>query len=92
MVERTTVRLPDDLLRRAKRKAAEEGRTLTALIEDGLRHVVANDTKPPRQRRVLPRVSKAKGGLLPGIDITRFSDIQAMDDLESAQRLKNGSK
>jgi len=31
---RTTVRLPDDLLLRAKRKAAEEGRTLTSLIEE----------------------------------------------------------
>ena len=34
---RTTVRLDDDLLREAKRVAAEEGRTLTSLLEDGLR-------------------------------------------------------
>ena len=40
MTERTTVRLPEDLVRRAKRKAASEGRSLTALIEDGLRRVV----------------------------------------------------
>jgi toxin-antitoxin system PIN domain toxin len=39
--ERTTVRLPPELLRRAKRKAAAEGRTLTSLIEDGLWLVVA---------------------------------------------------
>ncbi len=37
MAERMTVRLPAELLRRAKRKAAAEGRSLTALIEDGLR-------------------------------------------------------
>jgi predicted DNA binding CopG/RHH family protein len=30
---RTTVRLPDELIERAKRKAAAEGRSLTALIE-----------------------------------------------------------
>ena len=40
MAERTTVRLPEDLVRRAKHKAASEGRSLTALIEDGLRRVV----------------------------------------------------
>ncbi len=30
---RTTVRLPDELLEKAKRKAAAEGRTLTSLLE-----------------------------------------------------------
>ena len=34
------VRLPKDLLKRARRKAAAEGRTLTSLIEEGLRLVV----------------------------------------------------
>ena len=36
MTERTTVRLPEDLLNRARRKAVAEGRTLTSLIQDGL--------------------------------------------------------
>ena len=36
MTERTTVRLPDELLARARRKALAEGRTLTSLIADGL--------------------------------------------------------
>ncbi len=92
MIERTTVRLPRELLRRAKRKAADEGRTLTALIEDGLRLVVSGDTKASPPKRVMPRVSKATGGLLPGVDITKFSDIQEQDDLEYAERLKRGFK
>ncbi len=54
MNERTTVRLPKELLRRAKRKAADEGRTLTALIEEGLRRVVS-ERAPPR-RRIFPSV------------------------------------
>jgi predicted transcriptional regulator len=33
---RTTVRLRDDLLKRAKRRAAAEGRTLTSIIEEGV--------------------------------------------------------
>jgi hypothetical protein len=86
---RTTVRLPQDLLNRAKRKAAAEGRTLTALIEDGLRAVVDARSKPVRRRRVVLPVSKATGGLLPGVDLTRFSDYQEMEDLEYAERIKH---
>jgi hypothetical protein len=86
---RTTVRLPEDLLRRAKRKAAAEGRTLTSLIEDGLRAVVDERGKPAKRRRVqLPRISKATGGLLPGADLTRFSDYQEMEDLQYVERMK----
>src|SRR5215471_2956375 len=73
MTERTTVRLPPDLLNRAKRKAAAEGRTLTSLIEDGLRLVTSEAVKTARTRRVMPPVSKATGGLMPGVDLTKFS-------------------
>ena len=38
---RTTVRLPDDLMRQVKRLAAETDRTLTQLIEDALRATIA---------------------------------------------------
>jgi hypothetical protein len=88
MPERTTVRLPEELLARAKRKAAAEGRTLTSLIEDGLRLVVSEEGKPKQRKRVLPRISTATGGPRPGIDITRFSEIQALDDLEYMERMK----
>jgi hypothetical protein len=86
---RTTVRLPEDLLRRAKRKAAAEGRTLTALIEDGLRAVVDERERPAKRRRVALPVSKATGGLRPGVDLTRFPDYQEMEDLEYVARSNN---
>jgi hypothetical protein len=89
MTERTTVRLPDELLARAKRKAAAEGRTLTSLIEDGLRAVVDERPKPTKARRVVLPVSKATGGLMPGVDLTRFSDYQEMEDLEYVERMKH---
>jgi hypothetical protein len=89
MPERTTVRLPADLLGRAKRKAAAEGRTLTSLIEDGLRLVVGGGRKAAQAKRIMPRVSKATGGLLPGVDITKFSAIQEQDDLEYVERMKH---
>lgn len=88
MAKRTTVRLPDELLARAKRKAAEEGRTLTSLIEDGLRVILAQEKKPVKRRSVSLPVSKATGGLLPGVDLTRFSDYQEMEDLEYMERMK----
>lgn len=89
MTERTTVRLPPELLARAKRKAAAEGRTLTSLIEDGLRSVIAGPARTPdRKRVILPRVSKASGGLLPGIDLTRLPDFQEMEDRDAVERMK----
>jgi hypothetical protein len=89
MIERTTVRLPKDLLTRAKRKAAAKGRTLTALIEDGLRTIVDRPQKPGKRRNVvLPRVSKATGWLRPGINFDRMSDYYEMEDLEYVERMK----
>jgi hypothetical protein len=89
MNERTTVRLPADLLNRAKRKAAAEGRTLTSLIEDGLRLVVAENRKGAKGKRIMPRVSTATGGPMPGVDLTDFSALQEMDDLEYVERMKH---
>jgi hypothetical protein len=71
---RTTVRLPDDLLRQARKKALEEGRTLTSLIEEGLKTLLA-ESKPARRAAVRLPVSKAKGGTLPGVDLNRSSDL-----------------
>lgn len=47
---RTTVRLDEDLLRRAKIRAAEEGVTLTALIERGLERVLAGEQRGKSMR------------------------------------------
>ena len=47
---RTTIRLREDLLRRAKKRAAEEGRTLTSLIEEGLTLLLAETRKTKKRR------------------------------------------
>ena len=91
MSKRTTVRLPEELLTRAKRKAAAEGRTLTSLIEDGLRLVTAEKKTNQPAKRIIPRVSKATGGLLPGVDLTSFSAFEEEEDLAYLARL-NRSK
>ena len=89
MAERTTVRLPEDLLYRAKRKAAAEGRTLTSLIEDGLRLIVTEKQGVTRRKPVLPRVSKARGGAMRGIDFTDSATLQEIEDLDYIGRIKN---
>ena len=88
MTERTTVRLPEDLLSRARRKAAAEHRTLTSLIEDVLRRIVSEGPNPRKSKRVLPRVSRASGGPMPGIELIDFSALQEMDDLDPIRRTK----
>jgi hypothetical protein len=72
---RTTIRLSDDLLRKARKKAAEEGRTVTSLVEEGLKIVLA-ESKPRKRARVRLPISKATGGTLPGIDLNRSSDLE----------------
>jgi hypothetical protein len=88
MTERTTVRLPEDLVRRAKRKALADGRSLTALIEDGLRKVLDEPGPTARRKRVLPPVSSARGGLMPGIDLDDMAALQEVEDLDAAGRLR----
>jgi hypothetical protein len=72
---RTTIRLNDDLLKRAKKRAADEGRTLTSLVEDALVLILSKARSSRRKRIELP-VSKATGGVLPGIDLNRSGDLE----------------
>ena len=76
---RTTVRLSDDLLRRAKRKAAEDGRTLTSMIEEGLKVVLA-ERKEARRVRVEIPVSSVSGRLMPGVDLTNSAELEDIMD------------
>ncbi len=72
---RTTIRIRDDLLKRAKKRAAAEGRTLTSIVEEGLTLILAAPKAKSRKRVLLP-VSKASGGVLPGVDLNRSSDLE----------------
>ena len=65
---RTTVRLDDQLLADAKRHAAQTGRTLTSLIDEGLRDLLARRAAPlPAGRITLP--TGGRGGLQPGVTL-----------------------
>jgi hypothetical protein len=86
MIKRTTVRLPAELLKKAQRKAAAEGRTLTGLMEEGLRYVVSE--KPKSGVRPEIPVGKETGGFMPGIKSIR--DIEELQDLDYIEKLKRG--
>lgn len=72
---RTTVRLDESLMKRAKRKAAEEGTTFTALVEEGLRVVLAEPSDSDEERRPVP-ISKRQGGIRPGVDLNSNAALQ----------------
>ena len=88
MIRRTTVRLPSELLKKAQRKAAAEGRTLTGLMEEGLRYVVSDKAATEKRERIIPRISSATGGFAPGV--TSVRDIEEMQDLEYIEKLRRG--
>ncbi|HUJ77101.1 MAG TPA: DUF2191 domain-containing protein [bacterium] len=73
---KTTVDLPDDLLIRAKKHAAETRTPLRVLIERGLRHELSGRTRTrsrPSPRKV--RWVTAPGGLPPGVDVSDRSSL-----------------
>jgi hypothetical protein len=80
---RTTVRLEDALINQAKREAERRGETLTALIEQGLRLVLAQSRTRRRREPVKLTISEAGGGVLPGIDL---NDSAALLDIMEGRR------
>ena len=78
---RTTIRLDDRLLEAAKKQAAREGKTLTALIDQALRQALARaGTDRTKRKRVRLPVSRAGGGTLPGVDLNDSASL--MDIME----------
>jgi plasmid stability protein len=70
-VMRTTLNLDDTLYRKAKIKAAQEGRTVSELIEDGLRFALNTNPRLASSRRRMP-LPVIEGGhrALPGQEMT----------------------
>lgn len=75
---RTTIRLDDHLLDQARREAAARGLTVTALLEQGLRLVLARSKHASERRRVTLPVCQVGGGTRPGVDL---DDSAALLDL-----------
>lgn len=74
---RTTIRINDQLLKEAKELALRRGISLTALIEDALREVLARQGRSG-QRKPARLVTFEGNGLQPGVDL---DDSAALLDL-----------
>jgi plasmid stability protein len=75
---RTTLNLDDELMRILKRRAAESGRTLTDMIEEAIREMLARPgrAKPESEFRWVT----ARGRVRPGVDVAdRDSLLEAME-------------
>jgi hypothetical protein len=81
---RTTIRIDDDLLARAKMLATRTGRSLTKVIEDALRAALAQSRPRTRSAKIeLP--TSGSGGLRPGIDLDDSASLlEAMESSDAA--------
>jgi hypothetical protein len=73
---RTTLNIPDPLIKDAKRRAIDEGKTLTDLLVEGLRARLSRSLPS----RPLP-VSRAGDGLVPGVDWNSLEPAEPAQEL-----------
>ena len=82
---RTTISVPDPLLRSAKREAEVRGVTVSVVVEDALRKFLSQSAGPPTPPFRLPSV---RGKLVnPDLDLDRTSALLLTDD-ETSYREK----
>ena len=72
---RTTIRLPDDLLRRAKQLAAETDRTLTRVIEDALRETLGRRLHDQVASKPVKLTSVGRGTAFDDIDLDNTASL-----------------
>ena len=75
MPVRTMVRLDERLLEQAKAEAARRNKTLTAMIEEGMRLALASPPTPVRRKKATLPLSRRGGGTMPGVDIGNSADL-----------------
>jgi len=80
---RTTVRLDPALMAKAKEESARTGETLTAMIERGLRLVLAGSRRSRRRTIIRIPASRAAGDLRPGVNL---DDSVALLDIMEERR------
>ena len=80
---RTTIRLDDELLLQVKNYALRKGRTMTSVIEDALRVMLARQASM-KQRPPIKLTTVKGNGLQPGVDLddsaALLSIMEANDD------------
>ena len=75
---RTTIRLPDSLMREIRRVAAESDLTIAAVIENAIRQALARHGTPAK-RRAIKLPTAGRGGLQPGVDLDDSALLDLME-------------
>ncbi len=74
--------IPDALLERARSRARSDGSSLRALVAEGLRRVLEEES-PAQAYRYEPVVFQGERGVRPGVDLADWAQIR---DLVYADR------
>lgn len=74
---RTTIRLDDDLLVEVKQIAARSDKTLTSVIEDALREMLAR-RRTTKERVPVRLTTVSGGGIQPGVDLDDSAALLAL--------------
>lgn len=84
---RTTLNLDDRLVRAVKRRAVDEGRTFTSLVEQALQQLIAEDRDAGGERIELPTWSG--GGLVPGVNLDDNEALTALMESDDDARYRS---
>lgn len=76
---RTTISIDGELLKKARVHAAQKRRSLSALIEDALREVLARRSRITRQA-TRARLPVVKGKAIPGVDYDSFASLMELTE------------
>jgi hypothetical protein len=77
---RTTISLDDALGKAARRRAREQGLSLSAFVAKAVRALLAEPAQPRPLQRPFRLVTVGGGGPQPGVDLDRTSALVVADD------------
>lgn len=78
---RTTISLDERVLEAVKRRAAADGRSVSAFIAAVLDDALKRSDEPPPERP-FRLVTVGSGGPLPGVDLDRVRELAVAEDEE----------
>ena len=86
---RTTLDLPDSLLRELKSRAARNGQSLKSLINDLIQRAMTLPSIPPEQQTGLPVLTRLQGQAQPtqAQSNAQLADHTLQEDIERLRRI-----
>ena len=87
---RTTLDLPDDLMRRAKIAAIKRGSTLRDLVAEALRRLLADQTAPERKRMTEAPVKLPAGHTIPIRSNREIAQMFEQEDIANLNDVYRG--